>query len=56
MLKKFALHTAVPISAGAPLGQLRFRIYRQEVGQGFGDADFAAVQKAIEAMSDREPA
>lgn len=53
---RFALQTADETGAAAPLGQLLFQIYRQGVGQGLADADFAAVQKVIEAMSDREPA
>ena len=52
---RFALQTADEAGAAAPLGQLLFQVYRQGVGQGLGEADFAAVQKVIEAMSDREP-
>lgn len=50
---RFALQAADEAGAAAPLGQLLFQIYRQGVGQGWGDADFAAVQQVIEAMSDR---
>ncbi len=54
MLKdlRFALQEADSQGAALPVGHSIFQIYRQALGKGLGDEDFAAVKKVLEAMSD----
>ena len=51
---RFALQTADEKGATAPIGNAIFQIYRQSMGHGLGDQDFAAVKKIIETMSDKK--
>ena len=51
---RFALQTADENGASAPVGNAIFQIYRQSMGHGFGNQDFAAVKKIIETMSDKK--
>jgi hypothetical protein len=36
----------------APIGHTVFKLYRQSMGQGLADQDFAAVKKVFERISD----
>jgi 3-hydroxyisobutyrate dehydrogenase-like beta-hydroxyacid dehydrogenase len=36
----------------APIGHTVFQLYRQSMGQGLADQDFAAVKKVFERISD----
>jgi hypothetical protein len=38
--------------AMAPIGHTVFQLYRQSMGQGLADQDFAAVKKVFERISD----
>jgi 3-hydroxyisobutyrate dehydrogenase-like beta-hydroxyacid dehydrogenase len=49
---RFALQTADENGALTPIGHTVFQLYRQSMGHGLGDMDFAAVKKVIERMSD----
>lgn len=49
---RFALQTADENGAMAPIGHTVFQLYRQSMGQGLGDMDFAAVKKVFERISD----
>ena len=49
---RFVLQTADEAGAAVPTGHTVFQLYRQGVGLGNGDLDFAAVKKTIEALSD----
>ena len=49
---RFALRTADETGAATPLGHVLFQLYRQGVGHGLADMDFAAVKKVLEAMND----
>ena len=49
---RFALQTADENGAAAPICSSIFQIYRQSVGHGLGDQDFAAVKKTLERMND----
>ncbi len=49
---RFALQTGDESGAATPIGSTVFQLYRQSVGKGFSDMDFAAVKKVLEAMSD----
>jgi len=54
MLKdlRFALQEADSQGAALPVGHSIFQLYRQALGRGFGDEDFTAVKKVLEAISD----
>jgi 3-hydroxyisobutyrate dehydrogenase-like beta-hydroxyacid dehydrogenase len=49
---RFALQTADDIGAMVPIGHTAFQLYRQSVGLGLSDMDFAAVKKVFERISD----
>jgi 3-hydroxyisobutyrate dehydrogenase-like beta-hydroxyacid dehydrogenase len=49
---RFALQTADENGAVAPIGHTVFQLYRQSMGQGLADQDFAAVKKVFERISD----
>ena len=49
---RFVLQTADEAGAAVPAGHTVFQLYRQGVGLGNGDLDFAAVKKTLEALSD----
>ena len=49
---RFALQTADENGAVAPIGHTVFQLYRQSMGQGLADMDFAAVKKVFERISD----
>jgi 3-hydroxyisobutyrate dehydrogenase-like beta-hydroxyacid dehydrogenase len=49
---RFALQTGDESGAATPIGSTVFQLYRQSVGKGLSDMDFAAVKKVLEAMSD----
>ena len=49
---RFALQTADENGAMAPIGHTVFQLYRQSMGQGLADMDFAAVKKVFERISD----
>jgi len=50
---RFVLQTADESGAAVPAGHAVFQLYRQGVGLGNGDLDFAAVKKTLEALSDQ---
>ena len=50
---RFVLQTADECGAAAPAGHAIFQLYRQGVGSGLGDLDFAAIKKVLESMGDR---
>jgi 3-hydroxyisobutyrate dehydrogenase-like beta-hydroxyacid dehydrogenase len=49
---RFALQTADDNGAMTPIGHTVFQLYRQSMGQGLADMDFAAVKKVFERISD----
>ncbi len=49
---RFVLQTADEAGAAVPAGHAAFQLYRQGIGLGNGDLDFAAVKKTLEALSD----
>jgi 3-hydroxyisobutyrate dehydrogenase-like beta-hydroxyacid dehydrogenase len=49
---RFALQTGDESGAATPIGSTVFQLYRQSLGKGLSDMDFAAVKKVLEAMSD----
>ena len=49
---RFALQTADENGATTPIGHTVFQLYRQSMGQGLADQDFAAVKKVFERISD----
>ena len=49
---RFALQTADEKGAMVPIGHTAFQLYRQSVGLGLSDMDFAAVKKVFERISD----
>ena len=49
---RFALQTADENGAVAPIGHTVFQLYRQSMGQGLADMDFAAVKKVFERIND----
>ena len=49
---RFALQTADDEGAMVPIGHTAFQLYRQSVGLGLSDMDFAAVKKVFERISD----
>jgi len=51
---RFVLQTADEVGAAVPAAHAVFQLYRQGVGHGHGDLDFAAVKKTLEALSDRQ--
>jgi 3-hydroxyisobutyrate dehydrogenase-like beta-hydroxyacid dehydrogenase len=50
---RFVLQTADAAGAAVPATHAAFQLYRQGVGLGNGDLDFAAVQKSLAALNDR---
>ena len=52
---KFIIQTADEAGAAVPAGHTAFQLYRQALGHGLADSDFAAVKKVFEAMSDPSP-
>jgi 3-hydroxyisobutyrate dehydrogenase-like beta-hydroxyacid dehydrogenase len=50
---RFVLQTADEAGAAVPAGHAVFQLYRQGVGLGNGDLDFAAVKKTLETLSDQ---
>lgn len=52
---KFILQTADETGAAVPGGHNAFQLYRQALGHGLADMDFAAVKKVFEMMSDPFP-
>lgn len=46
------LQTADEAGAAVPAAHAAFQLYRQGVGQGHGDLDFAAVKRPLAAMSE----
>jgi 3-hydroxyisobutyrate dehydrogenase-like beta-hydroxyacid dehydrogenase len=50
---RFVLQTADETGAAVPAGHAVFQLYRQGVGLGNGDLDFAAVKKTLEALNDQ---
>lgn len=50
---RFVLQSADEAGAAIPAGHAVFQIYRQGIGLGNGDLDFAAVKKTLEALSDK---
>jgi 3-hydroxyisobutyrate dehydrogenase-like beta-hydroxyacid dehydrogenase len=54
MLKdlRFALQEADSQGAALPVGHSIFQLYRQALGRGLGEEDFAAIKKVLEAISD----
>jgi 3-hydroxyisobutyrate dehydrogenase-like beta-hydroxyacid dehydrogenase len=49
---RFVVQTADEAGAAVPAGHITFQLYRQALGHGLADMDFAAVKKVFEAMSD----
>ena len=49
---RFVLQTADEAGAAVPAAHAVFQLYRQGVGLGNGDLDFAAVKKTLEALND----
>jgi 3-hydroxyisobutyrate dehydrogenase-like beta-hydroxyacid dehydrogenase len=49
---RFVVQTADEAGAAVPAGHNAFQLYRQALGHGLADMDFAAVKKVFEAMSD----
>jgi 3-hydroxyisobutyrate dehydrogenase-like beta-hydroxyacid dehydrogenase len=49
---RFVIQTADEAGAAVPAGHSTFQLYRQALGHGLADLDFAAVKKVIEEMSD----
>jgi 3-hydroxyisobutyrate dehydrogenase-like beta-hydroxyacid dehydrogenase len=49
---RFALQTADENGAMVPIGHTVFQLFRQGMGQGLADMDFAAVKKIFEQISD----
>lgn len=49
---RFALQTADEKGAMVPIGHTVFQLYRQSMGQGLAEMDFAAVKKVFERISD----
>lgn len=49
---RFALQTADENGAPTPVGHTVFQLYRQSIGHGLSNMDFAAVKKVFERMSD----
>jgi len=49
---RFALQTADEKGAMVPIGHTVFQLYRQSMGQGLAEMDFAAVKKTFERISD----
>jgi 3-hydroxyisobutyrate dehydrogenase-like beta-hydroxyacid dehydrogenase len=52
---KFIIQTADEAGAAVPGGHTAFQLYRQALGHGLADMDFAAVKKVFEMMSDPFP-
>jgi 3-hydroxyisobutyrate dehydrogenase-like beta-hydroxyacid dehydrogenase len=50
---RYVLQTADEAGAAVPAAHTVFQLYRQGVGLGNGDLDFAAVKKTIEALNDK---
>jgi 3-hydroxyisobutyrate dehydrogenase-like beta-hydroxyacid dehydrogenase len=50
---RFVLQTADEAGAAVPAGHAVFQLYRQGVGLGNGDLDFAAVKRTLEALNDQ---
>jgi len=50
---RYVLQTADEAGAAVPCAHTAFQLYRQGVGLGNGDLDFAAVKKTIEALNDQ---
>ena len=50
---RFVLQAADEAGAAVPAAHAVFQLYRQGVGQGNGDLDFAAVKNALEALNDQ---
>jgi len=50
---RFVLQSADEAGAAIPAGHAVFQIYRQGIGFGNGDLDFAAVKKTLEALNDK---
>ena len=48
---RFVLQNADESGAAIPVGHVIFQLYRQAMGRGLGDEDFAVVKKVIEKMS-----
>jgi 3-hydroxyisobutyrate dehydrogenase-like beta-hydroxyacid dehydrogenase len=49
---RFILNTADENGAAVPAGHAVFQLYRQGMGKGFADSDFAAVKTILEKISD----
>jgi len=49
---RFILNTADENGAAVPAGHAVFQLYRQGMGKGFADSDFAAVKTILEKLSD----
>jgi 3-hydroxyisobutyrate dehydrogenase len=49
---RFALQTADENGAMVPIGHTVFQLYRQSMGQGLAEMDFAAVKKVFERISE----
>ena len=50
---RFVLQTADEAGAAVPAGHAVFQLYRQGVGLGHGELDFAGVKKILESMNDQ---
>jgi 3-hydroxyisobutyrate dehydrogenase-like beta-hydroxyacid dehydrogenase len=50
---RYVLQTADEAGAAVPVGHAVFQLYRQGVGLGNGDLDFAAVKKTLDALNDQ---
>ena len=50
---RFVLQTADEAGAAVPAAHAVFQLFRQGVGLGNGDLDFAAVKKTLEALNDK---
>lgn len=50
---RFVLQTADEAGAAVPAGHAVYQLYRQGVGLGNGDLDFAAVKRTLEALNDQ---
>jgi 3-hydroxyisobutyrate dehydrogenase-like beta-hydroxyacid dehydrogenase len=50
---RFVLQTADQAGAAVPSGHAIFQVFRQGMGQGVGDLDFAAVKQVLENLSDK---
>jgi 3-hydroxyisobutyrate dehydrogenase-like beta-hydroxyacid dehydrogenase len=50
---RFVLQTADETGAAVPAGHAIFQVYRQGIGLGNGDLDFAAVKKSLDALNDQ---